>query len=237
LVINHKLTLRYALTHSRNLATINLVNALGLDSVVRGMYGFGFKKIPNNLSLALGAVGISMWKVSEEYTIFSNYGEKVKPRLVLEIQNEKKDLDIKNQVNSIPLVEPRQAYLMIDILKDVVNKGTGRNARVKGLEVAGKTGTTNAFVDAWFCGFTPSTQTIVWFGNDDNTPLAKRMSGGRASAPVFKKFYTQYLKIHPEIKRKFYVPKGVKYYMHNGKREIFTDISKPTQNNVYVPVL
>jgi penicillin-binding protein 1A len=229
-------SLRYALIHSRNLATINLVNSLGLDSVIRGMYAFGFNKIPHNLSLSLGTVGANLIKFSEEYTIFSNYGQKVKPRLILEIQNIKKELDIKNQVESIFVIEPKQAYLMVDILKDVVKKGTGRNARVKGIEIAGKTGTTNDFVDAWFCGFTPSTQTIVWFGNDNNTPLAKKMSGGKASAPVFKRFYTEYLKIHPELKRKFEIPEGIKYYINHGKKEMFTDISKPNKNDVYVPI-
>jgi penicillin-binding protein 1A len=229
-------SLRYALIHSRNLATINLVNSLGLDSVIRGMYGFGFKNIPHNLSLSLGAVGINMLDFSQEYTIFSNYGTKVKPRLILEVKNTKRGLDIKNQIESVVVMDEKQAYLMVDILKDVVNKGTGRNARVRGIEIAGKTGTTNDFVDAWFCGFTPSTQTIVWFGNDDNAPLAKKMSGGKASAPVFKEFYTEYLKIHPELKRKFIVPEGIKYYINNGKKEIFTDLSRPTKTDVYVPI-
>ena len=228
-------SLRYALIHSRNLATINLVNALGLDNVVRGMYSFGFDKVPHNLTLSLGAVGLSLIKVAEEYTIFSNYGERIKPRIILEVKNSKKGLDIKNQVNSTYIEEPKQAYLMINILEDVVKKGTGRNARIKGIEIAGKTGTTNKFVDAWFCGFTPSTETIVWFGNDNNKPLPRRMSGGRASAPVFKRFYQDYLKIHPELQRKFKVPKGVKYYFHNGKKDIFTNISKPINNKIYVP--
>jgi penicillin-binding protein 1A len=61
-------------------------------------------------------------------------------------------------------MDASQAYLMIDVLKDVVKRGTGRNANVDGIEVAGKTGTTNKFRDGWWCGFTPDTTTIVWYG-------------------------------------------------------------------------
>jgi penicillin-binding protein 1A len=230
------ITLKEALVHSRNLATINLTSMIGLDTVINGLYKFGFDKVPENMSIVLGSFGITPLKIAEEYTLFSNYGSKVKPRLILDIQNEKKELNVKFPIQKDEIISPTQAYLMIDILRDVVKRGTGRNARLKEIQVAGKTGTTNNFRDAWWCGFTPDTTTIVWYGNDDNTPLGKSMTGGRVSAPVFKYFYKNYLQLHPELKREFKIPTGIHYFTYNGKKELFTKTSPPPVKKVYVPI-
>jgi penicillin-binding protein 1A len=231
------ITLRKALVHSRNLATINLASMIGLDRIIQGLYFFGFDDIPSkDMSVVLGSLGVTLVKVAEEYTLFSNYGVKVKPRLVLEISNEKKGLKTRFLTKKDDLMDAEQAYLMIDVLKDVVKKGTGRNARVKGIEIAGKTGTTNKFRDAWWCGFTPDTTTIIWYGNDNYKSIGKKMSGGRVSAPVFKYFYEKLLQIHPEIKRYFYIPKDVKYFNYKGLKMPFTRLSPPPKEKVYVPV-
>ena len=230
------ITLREALVHSRNLATINLVMSMGLDTVLKEMYNFGFDKLPNNLSIALGSVGESMWKFSELYTIFSNYGVKSKVHIVKKIVIPRENITFTSEPQHEYIEPDYQAYLIVNILQDVVKKGTGRNARVKGIEIAGKTGTTNDFRDAWFCGFTPNSETLVWFGNDDSTTLGKSMSGGRVSAPAFAYFYKNLLKIHPELIRKFKVPKGVHYYEINGHKELFTKQSPPPKQQTYVPV-
>ena len=230
------ITLREALVHSRNLATINLVMSMGLDTVLKEMYNFGFDSLPNNLSIALGSVGESMWKFSELYTVFSNYGVKSKVHIVKQIKIPKENITITIEPK-LEYIEPDyQAYLIINILQDVVKKGTGRNARVKGIEIAGKTGTTNDFRDAWFCGFTPNSETLVWFGNDDSSSLGKKMSGGRVSAPAFAYFYKNLLQIHPELIRKFNIPKGVHTYEINGFKELFTKESPPPKQETYVPV-
>jgi len=230
------ITLREALVHSRNLATINLVMSMGLDTVLREMYNFGFDKLPNNLSIALGSVGINMWKFSELYTLFSNYGTESKVHIVKKIEIPKEDIVITTEPKYQYIEPDYQAYLMINILEDVVKKGTGRKAKVKDIEIAGKTGTTNDFRDAWFCGFTPNTQTLIWFGNDDSSSLGKRMSGGRVSAPAFAYFYKNLLTIHPELIRHFKIPKGVKTYVINGQKELFTIKSPPPKQKIYTPV-
>ena len=115
---------------------------------------------------------------------------------------------------------------MTTILEDVVKKGTGRMANVDGIEIAGKTGTSNNNVDAWFCGYTPTLQTIVWFGNDDNKPMRRSETGGRAAGPAFAYFYKNYLKLHPEIKRNFTQPDNVKTTTLNGEKEYYTETSK-----------
>ena len=95
------------------------------------------------------------------------------------------------------------------MMKNVVTSGTGTRAAVPGTEVAGKTGTTNDYRDAWFCGFTPSVQTLVWFGNDDNKPLPGKMTGGVVSAPVFARYNAAVLRFKPDSKREFFVPGSV----------------------------
>ncbi len=218
------ITLENALVHSRNLATINLLNALGMDSVYKDLSKEGFKKLPYDLSMALGSFGISPYDFAGFYTTFSNYGQRVKPRLITKIVNKFGDTQSFG-VQKKEITTPSQAYLMIDILKQVVKRGTGRKAKVKNVQVAGKTGTTNKYVDAWFCGFTPDIEVITWFGNDDNSPMRRRETGGRSAAPSFANFVKNYILLYPQTKRKFYIPKGVKYKTVGNRRYYFTDIS------------
>jgi len=218
------ITLRNALVHSRNLATINLVTQMGIDVVYKNLKYFGFENIPYDLSITLGSFSISPLKLSKLYTIFSNNGIEVTPYLIDSITNNSGTNIIFDKEEKY-ITTPEQTFLMTTILRDVVKRGTGRNAKVKGLETVGKTGTTNNNVDAWFCGYSPTLQTIVWFGNDDNKPMGRRETGGRTSAPVFSYFYRHWLQIHPEIKRKFIMPNGVKQTYFKNKLEYFTKTS------------
>ena len=219
------ISLREALVHSRNLATINLVNDIGIDVIYKGLKSYNLKDMPFDLSITLGSFGISPIELSQAYSMFSNGGIQVTPYIINSITNR-----YKQTVNFEPeekfVTTPEQSYLMTTILTDVVNKGTGRMAKVEGIEIAGKTGTTNNNIDAWFCGFSPTLQTIIWFGNDDNKPMRKSETGGRSSGPAFAYFYKNYLKIHPEIKREFTKPKEVRTTTINGKEEFYTETSK-----------
>jgi len=226
------ITLRDALVHSRNLATINLVLTLGLDKIIKGLEEFGFKNFQHDLSIALGSLGVSMWDFSRLYTIISNYGVKTYPRLVLKVKNYKTNETELFKEKHQEIEPDYQAFLIIDMMKDVVKKGTGRKAYMREIEIAGKTGTTNDYKDAWFCGFTPNTQTIIWFGNDDSTSLGKGMAGGSVSAPVFKHYYSNLLKTHPELIRKFKIPKEVKKFYYNGRTEYYTKISPPPKEEL-----
>ena len=223
--------LRYALMHSRNLATINLVTDIGIDIMYKELQRYGFENIPYDLSITLGSFGISTLDLSEKYTLFSNNGIIVKPYLISSVTNKYNQKIIFDPEDTY-ITTPAQSYLMTSILQDVVKKGTGRNAKVKGLETAGKTGTTNKNIDAWFCGYSPTIQTIVWYGNDDNKPMRRTETGGRTAAPAFKYFYNHWLKLHPEIKRTFDIPKDISKQYYNGKEEIFTQISNiPTKQS------
>ncbi|WP_457595651.1 penicillin-binding protein 1A [Hydrogenimonas sp.] len=219
------ITLREALVHSRNLATINLVNEIGIMTLHKKLAPFGIENLPYNLSIALGNLALSPMQVARLYTVFADMGTLHEPRLVTEIYDGSGKLVARFVPESKEIYPKPQAYLMVDMLRDVVRRGTGRNARVRGMDIAGKTGTTNNSVDTWFCSFTPDVEAIVWFGNDDNSPLPKRETGGRTAAPVARVFYTELVRKHPEYKRKFEEPEGVYHAKRDGRDLIYTDIS------------
>jgi len=221
------ITLRKALVHSRNLATINLVNDIGLNHLIKELHKFNIKDIPHDLSIALGTMSVSPLKLAEYYTLFANQGVQVVPHLIDRVvQNS--EVVYEHTIKRIPLVAPAQSFIMTTILRDVVLHGTGRHARAKGIELAGKTGTTNNNIDGWFAGYSPTIETVVWFGNDDNTPMLKRETGGRIAGPAFSKYYENVLKLYPQIKREFDVPEGItEVRMKSGAKEYFSDISKP----------
>jgi penicillin-binding protein 1A len=221
------MTAREAVVISRNLATINLINSIGLRTLFDQLNTYAERDLPYDMAVALGAHSMSLVEFSEQMTILSNYGTRVRPRVATSITDR---FGQKRHYQSVEqnVTRPEQAYLTIDVLKDAVSRGTGRRARVSGIEIAGKTGTTNDNRDAWFAGFTPTTQTVVWFGNDDNSPIFPYATGGGFSAPVFSRYYRDLLEDRPELKRQFDRPEGVREItIAPGEKEIFTDISRP----------
>ena len=218
--------LREALVHSRNLATINLVNELGLNELYRDLKKFHIQHLPHDLSISLGTMSFSPLELAKYYTLFSNHGVMVEPHLIAKIEKNNQIL-YKKQYKDYNLTQPTQAFILSSILRDVVTRGTGRRANARGIEVAGKTGTTNKNVDAWFAGFSPTVETVVWFGNDNNTPMYHGETGGRVAGPAFRKYYENLVKLYPQIQRKFEVPKGIIEVTIDGKKEYFSDISKP----------
>ena len=223
------ITLKSAITQSRNLATINLLNDLGLSSVLKQLVDMGFENMPENLSIALGSFGIAPLEFAKFYSMFPNEGETVEPTLIKRVENSF-GVTTNYEPQRKQVIKPEQAFLTISLLQNVVNAGTGRNAKIAGIQVAGKTGTTNNNVDAWFCGFTPDVQAIIWYGNDDNSPMKKVEGGGRTAAPVFKKFMEGYMKQYPTLRRAFTQPDGVYKGNYQGSEEFYTDDSPLPQN-------
>lgn len=221
------ISLKEALTKSRNLATISLLMDVGFDNVWRKLGDIGFKNIPPNLSIALGSFGVSIMEYSEFYSVFAGLGRISKPFLISQITN-RYGQSTNFESISREFEPAKQAYLMIDMMRSVVTSGTGRRAAIEEAEVAGKTGTTNNNIDAWFCGFTPDMQAIIWYGNDDNTPMRKIEGGGLTAAPVFAAFAREYFKIYPDAKKEFDVPKGVE----NSDGVLHTNISRLPSNKM-----
>lgn len=232
---NGLITLKEALTKSRNLATINLLLDTSLSYVHQTITKFGFKNVPQDLSIGLGSFGVSPYEYAELYSIISNYGTKQPIRLITKITDKYgNEVKLENK-EAVEFVKPEQAYLMIDMMKNVVAAGTGGGARVAGIEIAGKTGTSNKSIDAWFVGFTPSIQVITWYGNDNNKPMKYYEGGARTAAPVFRYFMQKYLAAHPNIKRTFDIPKGVSKRIIDGKTWFYTDKSplpKASRNDI-----
>jgi penicillin-binding protein 1A len=217
------ISLREALVHSRNLATINLVADLGVDTIRNRLKFLDVPHIPKDMSIALGNLGLSPLKMAQIFSVFANEGHMIEPRLVSAIISREGAVIYETRPKEIvDFTTPEQAYLMTDILKDVVKRGTGRNARVKGLELAGKTGTTNNGVDAWFCGYSPTIETIVWFGRDNNKPIGKKATGGALAAPAFSYYYQKLLTLYPKTKRTFDIPQGVFRGEYENKSELYT---------------
>jgi penicillin-binding protein 1A len=224
--------LREALVHSRNLATVNLVYDLGLQKIRKRLARLDVENIPNDLSISLGNLAISPLKMAQMYTIFSNGGHMIEPRLVSKIVSKYNSVLYETQPKEIlDFTKPEQAYLMTTILKDVINKGTGKNAKVEGLELAGKTGTTNNYIDAWFCGYSPTITTIVWYGRDRYKSIKKGATGGKVAAPAFAYFYKKLLELNPNMKREFTMPKGVFVGNVNGYSEYYTNTSPLPQSD------
>jgi len=215
--------LREALVHSRNLATINLVADLGINTIRDRLAFLDVPHIPKDMSIALGNLGLSPLKMAQIFSVFANKGHMIAPRLVSKIIAKEGAVIYETRPKEIAdFTTPEQAYLMTDILKDVVKRGTGKNARVEGIELAGKTGTTNKNIDAWFCGYSPTIEVISWMGRDDNKPIGKGATGGAMIAPAFAYYYKKLLKLYPETKRTFDIPEGVFRGKYENKPELYT---------------
>ncbi len=218
------ISLREALVHSRNLATINLVSDLGVSTIRKRLAFLDVPHIPKDMSIALGNLGLSPLKMAQIFSVFANRGHMIEPRLVSKIVSKEGAVIYETRPKEIEgFSTPEQAYLMTDILKDVIKRGTGKNARVKGIELSGKTGTTNNSVDAWFCGYSPTIEVISWFGRDNNKPIGRKgATGGGLAAPAFAYYYKKLLELYPDTKRTFDIPKGVFRGEYEGRSELYT---------------
>jgi len=222
-------TIRNALTYSRNLATINMVSDMGFGKVVEGLHRLGIvENLPPDLSIALGTIALSPHDLAKYYTIFATGGVQTNPILIRQVITPKGEtFRYENKRRQVDTRE--QTYLMTSILQDVVSFGTGTAARVAGVEIAGKTGTTNKNVDAWFIGYSPTIETVVWYGHDNNTPMRRSETGGRAAGQVFRYYTEDLFRIYPNTKRYFDRPNGVYSGSKNtdsNETENFTDISQ-----------
>jgi len=218
--------LREALVHSRNLATVNLVYDIGVSSIRKRLALLDVPDIPRDMSISLGNLGLSPLKMAQIFSVFANSGHMIEPRLVSKIVSKEGAVIYETRPKEIAdFTRPEQAYLMTDILKDVIKRGTGKNAAVDGIELAGKTGTTNDNVDAWFCGYSPTIEAIVWFGRDNNRPIGEKATGGELAAPAFARYFQKLIALYPNTPRRFKRPAGVFDGETDGVPELYTALS------------
>jgi len=202
--------LRDALIHSRNLATVRLLDRIGIRNVVEFARTVGIASPLNqDLSLALGSSSLSLLELVSAYGVFANQGMRIEPYAVAAVQDAAGSLLEHNLFEPRQVISKETAYMITNMLEDVIQQGTGIQARVIERPVAGKTGTTNDFTDAWFIGYTPNLVAGVWVGFDDLRTLGETESGAHAALPIWIDFMQQALQSLPV--EPFEIPEGVTY--------------------------
>ncbi len=205
------ITTRTCLTHSVNTCSITILEKVGVDAVLDVAKKLNLptkEAFPENLTLALGTGGVHLMDLVNAYAIFPGSGRYLPPVLIEKVK--RKDGSTLMEAPKpapVQVFSPQTAYIMSDMMKSVVENGTAQRARQLNRPVAGKTGTTDEARSVWFVGFTPDVVAGVYVGFDDNKPLGRSESGGRAAVPVWLKFMETATSGKPV--RDFVMPEGV----------------------------
>lgn len=207
--------LRTALTKSKNLVSVRILQAItpqyAQDYISR--FGFDPKLHPPYLTMALGAGNVTPMQMLGAYSVFANGGYKIAPYFIDRVEDDKGKVMLANQPvvageSAERVIDSRNAFIMSSLMRDVVRMGTATRAmRLKRNDLAGKTGTTNEFVDAWFGGFQPTLVAIAWMGFDQPKTLGRNETGGSAALPIWIDYMAIALKNVPE--EGFNPPPGV----------------------------
>ena len=198
--------LRNALAKSKNLVTVRIMQAIGPQYVQDYIARFGFdpKLHPPYLTMALGAGSATPLQMAAAYAVFANGGYRVAPYLIARVTDAKGNVlsEAKPVIageNAERAIDPRNAFVMTTLLRDVIAYGTATRAQVLGRrDLAGKTGTTNENVDAWFCGYNASLVGVAWIGFDQPKTLGTNETGAVAALPIWISFMQRALKGVPE---------------------------------------
>ncbi len=223
-------TMRLGIEKSRNLMTVRLAQAVGMDKVVEMARRFGIaENMMPTLSMALGAGETTVLKLTAAYAMIVNGGKRIDPTLIDRVQDRRGETIYRHDMRPcdacqdvawsgqemprIPdqreqIVDPGSAYQMVSMLEGVVQRGTGAAIASVGKPLAGKTGTTNDSNDTWFVGFSPDLAVGVYFGFDSPKSLGARETGSSVAAPVFREFMEAALADQPGIP--FRVPPGIR---------------------------
>jgi penicillin-binding protein 1A len=232
------LTLRTAFANSINTISAKLVAEMGVDAVIDVMRRMGIQsKIPRNLSLALGTADLGLEETAYALAGFPAGGKQVSPVFITRILGADGAVLEEHAAppagpGEAPGLAPETAYIVTALMKGVVEAGTGRQAQKLGRPVAGKTGTSTNFRDAWFFGFAPDLLCGVWVGRDDFTPIGEGATGGKAALPIWLSFMNEAMRGRPI--RDFKVPPGIVFVRAD------PDTGKPAlpsrQSSVLVPL-
>jgi penicillin-binding protein 1A len=236
--------LREALAYSRNVVTVKLVDAVGVDKVIKFSRDLGIEgDIPHNLSIALGSLSVTPLELCSGYSVFANNGQRMNPVAVKYITDSKGKILESNEPEGTQAISNQTAFLITSMLQDVINYGTGWRIKALGKPAAGKTGTTNEYRDAWFVGYTTGITASVWVGFDDVRPLGSQETGARAASPIWLNFMRFASNIAESSD--FSVPEGIVMYpidpstgllsKEPSLKEYFKDGTQPTQFSTAPP--
>lgn len=194
------ISLRRALTLSHNVATADLLNRIGVYTVTSEAKKFGYAgPLRNDLTLALGTSEVSLLEMASAFSVFANGGARAVPFAIKLVKDDHGTVLEQHAPQLLPVISPQIAYLMVSMMEDVIDHGTGIVIRRLGFTrpAGGKTGSTNDFTDAWFVGYTPSVVCAVWVGYDDRRTMGKNMTGGLIAAPIWASFMSEALESAP----------------------------------------
>ncbi len=235
-------TLREALAHSHNLATVRLLDKVGVKNVIEFARQVGITSpLAADLSLGLGSSSVGLLELTSAYSAFLNQGSRAEPYAIVSVTDNAGQVLEQEELKIEEVVSKETAYLITNMMEDVVQKGTGQAAKSLGRPIAGKTGTTNEFINAWFIGGTPNLVTGVYVGFDDRRSLGETESGAHAALPIWINFMREALKRLPVVP--FTIPEGITFVKVDpstgllnseqedqpGNVEIFARGSEPTQ--------
>jgi penicillin-binding protein 1A len=207
--------LRTALAKSKNMVSIRVLDAIGPKYAQEYVTRFGFEpeRHPPYLTMALGAGSVTAWQMARAYSVFANGGFLIQPYFIHKIVDDRGNpLALAEPRRAgdetLRVLDPRNAFIMDNMMQDVTRYGTAaRAARLGRSDLAGKTGTTNEFVDAWFAGYQPALVAISWVGFDQPKTLGKNQTGGVVALPVWVGYMEKVLGEIPEMPRS--APEGV----------------------------
>jgi penicillin-binding protein 1B len=191
-------TARQAMAYSMNVATARLAQQIGINKISDFSIKAGLKNAKPYPSVALGAFEVTPWDLIQAYTTFANGGNRVQITGIRSVINSKGEKIYQGHIEKSQIIHKETAYLITNMLQSVVTSGTAASLRNYGLTqpIAGKTGTSNDFRDAWFVGYTPDLLCLVWVGYDDNKPV--KLTGAQAAIPIWAAFMKKALAGMPQ---------------------------------------
>jgi penicillin-binding protein 1A len=199
-----------ALAKSRNLATVRLLNEIGVDTAIGMARNLGVQSpIERNLSIALGSSGVTPLEMATAYSTFAAGGLRPTPFFIREVQDGQGRVLERTEPKTVAAISPETAYLTTRLMQEVLRTGTGASAKGLSPNLAGKTGTTNENADAWFIGGSPDLTAAVWVGFDTPTSLGKRQTAASVALPIWTYFFGKALTYVPD--REFPPPAGVTF--------------------------
>jgi len=199
-------TLRTALAKSINTATVNLLSEIGFDMPIQVGKDLGIELKPY-YSMALGSIEVTPLELTSAYQAFANLGNKCQPYFIEKIVSPDGKIIESHQPKCEQILPPQEVRVLVDMLRAVVLEGTAASASSFGRIIAGKTGTTNDYMDAWFVGFSPYIVTGVWVGYDIKRSMGRGMAGAKVALPIWLDFMSVAAFMYPN--EDFPVPEGV----------------------------
>ena len=183
------MTIRDAFALSRNVPTVRLANAIGIEKVIETAHRFGIPHdLPPYLSIALGAGEVTLQEITSAFTVFPNNGLRAEPHFITRVEDYNGTTLFDHQTRFEHVLSPDTAQKMTYMLRSVVERGTARRARVLERPLGGKTGTTNDSTDTWFVGFSPQITAGVWTGYDTKISLGEKVYGATLALPIWIDF-------------------------------------------------